>query len=409
MNEILIFFAAIFIFALFSKKLAGSIITAQMVFIVAGLIVGWLVTGYIDIKSPPISGIVLLIAEIALALVLFSDASRIGLGALKGNNLPTRLLGIGLTLTITLGIVIATLLFTDLTIWEAGIIGAVLAPTDAALGQIVVENKKLPESIRKTLEIESGLNDGLAVPFLLVFVSIGLAEETFRPVGLFIEIALKQIGLGVLIGLGVGIIGGILVIKARNRDWITPTYQRIAFLAMALISFIAADEIGGSGFIAAFIGGLATGYVIKDAGEILTDFAAEEGQLLNLAVFFLLGMILAPLIGSITWQIVVYAILSLTVIRMLPVAVSLIDTGLRFDSLLFMGWFGPRGLASIVLVLIAIERLQSFSGLDTVLLTVLVTVLFSVFAHGITASPLSNIYARKTKEHPDKWLEKVKR
>ncbi|MEN4017924.1 MAG: cation:proton antiporter [Methanobacterium sp.] len=398
MNEILIFFVTTFIFALFSKRLAGSIITAHMVFIAAGLLIGWLITSYIDIRNPPISDIVLLIAEIALVLVLFSDASRIGPGSLRGNNLPTRLLGIGLTLTIILGIIIAALLFTDLTIWEAGIIGVVLAPTDAALGQIVVKNKKLPDGIRKTLEIESGLNDGLSVPFLLVFIAIGLAEETFRPIGLFIEVALEQIGLGVLIGLSVGIIGGLLIIKARNRDWITPTYQRIGFLAMALISFIIADEIGGSGFIAAFIGGLATGYVIKDAGEILTDFTAEEGQLLNLAVFFLLGVILASLIGSVTWQIVLYAILSLTVIRMIPVAVSLIGTKLNKNSILFIGWFGPRGLASIVLVLIAIERLHSFPGLNTVLLTVLITVLFSIFAHGITASPLSNLYARKIKE-----------
>jgi NhaP-type Na+/H+ or K+/H+ antiporter len=408
MNEVLIFFAVIFIFALFSKRLAGSIVTVQMVVIVAGLLVGWFVTGYIDIKTSPISEIVLVIAEVALVLVLFSDASRIGLGALRKNNLPIRLLSIGLTLTIFLGIIIATWLFTDLTIWEAGIIGVVLAPTDAALGQIVVENKGLPGGIRKTLEIESGLNDGLSVPFLLVFVAIGLAEETFSPIGLFVEIALEQIGLGVLVGLGVGIIGGILVIKARNRDWISSTYQRIAFLAMALISFIIADGIGGSGFIAAFIGGLATGYVIKDAGEILTDFTAEEGQLLNLAVFFILGIVLAPMLVDITWQIIVYAVLSLTVIRLLPVAISLIDTGLKLDSTLFIGWFGPRGLASIVLVLIAIERLHSFAGLNTVLLTVLVTVLFSVFAHGITAAPLSDIYARKIRKYPDKWLEKAK-
>jgi NhaP-type Na+/H+ or K+/H+ antiporter len=321
MNEILIFFVVIFLFALFSRRLAGSIITIQMVIIVAGLLVGWFVTGYIDIKSPPISEIVLVIAEVALVLVLFSDASRIGLGALRENNLPIRLLSIGLTLTIFLGIIIATWLFTDLTIWEAGIIGVVLAPTDAALGEIVVENKKLPEIIRKTLEIESGLNDGLSVPFLLVFIAIGLAEETFSPVGLFVEIALEQIGLGVLVGLGVGIIGGMLIIKARNKNWITPTYQRIAFLAMALISFIIADGIGGSGFIAAFIGGLATGYIIKDAGEILTDFTAEEGQLLNLAVFFILGIVLAPLLGNITWQIIVYAVLSLTIIRLLPFAI----------------------------------------------------------------------------------------
>ena len=396
MVELLLFFIMLFVIAIFSRLIGKLPISFQMLFIIAGMLVGWLFTGYVDVTKPPYSTTIFLIAEIALVLVLFSDASRVGLKALD-NNLSTRLLTIGLPITIVLGIIIAILMFPGIPWWVAGIIGAALAPTDAALGQIVVQNKKVPEKIRSTIEIESGLNDGGSVPFLLLFIAIGLAAEAFRPMGYFIQVTLEQIGFGILAGLGVGIGGGWLILKARNKDWITPDFQRIAFLAMAILTFLIADELGGSGFIAAFIGGLALGYIVKDAGEILIDFSETEGQLLNLTVFFLLGIVVLPLLLNVTWQILLYSILSLTVIRMLPVAISLIRTKLGWDSVLFIGWFGPRGLASIVLAFLALEELKVFPGDTTFITVVFVTVILSVFAHGISASPLSDIYARRTK------------
>jgi sodium/hydrogen antiporter len=395
MIELLFFLIMMFMVAVISRKIDKLPITAQMILIFAGIFIGWLVTGFVDVRQPPISTIVLLIAEIALVLVLFTDASKVKLADIKLNSLTTRLLSIGLISTIILGIAAAVMIFTDLTFWEAAIIGVVLAPTDAALGQVVVKNKKIPEKIREALEVESGLNDGLAVPFLLVFIAIGLAEESFSPAGYFIQTALEQIGVGTLVGIAVGVIGSGIVIKSRDKGWITPDYERIAFLVLAVISFILADELGGSGFIAAFVGGLVTGYVTKDAGKVLMDFAETEGQFLNLTVFFLLGIIIAGLIPYVTWQIVLYAILSLTVIRILPVALSLLKTKVSMDSVLFMGWFGPRGLASIVLALIALEELGSFPGQNTFILAVFITVLFSVVAHGITALPLSALYIKR--------------
>ena len=394
MYELLVFFIILFVVAIFSGLIGKLPISFQMIFIVAGMLIGWLVTGYVDVTKPPYSTLIFLIAEIALVLVLFSDASRVGLKAIK-NKLSTRLLTIGLPITIILGVVIATLLFPGIPWWVAGIIGAALAPTDAALGQIVVQNKKVPERIRSTIEIESGLNDGGSVPFLLVFIAIGIAAEAFKPSIYFIQVAFQQIGFGILVGLIVGLAGGWLVLKARDKEWVTPEYQRIAFLAMAILTFLIADALGGSGFIAAFIGGLALGYIVKDAGKILIDFSETEGQLLNLGVFFLLGIVVLPLLFNITWQILLYAILSLTVIRMLPVAISLIGTKLGRDTVLFIGWFGPRGLASIVLALLALDELKVFPGDTTFITVVFVTVLLSVFAHGLTASPLSNLYARR--------------
>jgi sodium/hydrogen antiporter len=394
MVELLLFFIILLVVAIFSGLIGKLPISFQMIFVIAGMIVGWLFIGFVDVTQPPYSTIIFLIAEIALVLVLFSDASRVGLKALE-NNLSTRLLTIGLPITIILGVIIATLIFPGIPWWVAGIIGAALAPTDAALGQIVVQNKKVPKRIRSTIEIESGLNDGGSVPFLLLFVAIGLAAEAFKPSGYFVEVALEQIGFGILVGLVVGLGGGWLVLKARDKEWITPNFQRISFLAMAILTFLIADELGGSGFIAAFIGGLALGYMIKDAGNILIDFSEAEGQFLNLAVFFLLGIVVLPLLLNVTWQIILYSVLSLTVIRMLPVAISLIGTKLNWDTVLFIGWFGPRGLASIVLALLALEELKVFPGDTTFITVVFVTVLLSVFAHGFSASPLSNIYARK--------------
>ena len=398
MFEILFFFIILLLVAVFSGLIGKLPISFQMIFILAGMFIGWLVTGYVDVSKPPYSTIIFLIAEIALVLVLFSDASRVGLKALK-NNISTRLLTIGLPLTIFLGVIIATLIFPSIPWWVAGLIGAALAPTDAALGQIVVQNKKVSERIRSTIEIESGLNDGGSVPFLLLFISIGIAAEAFKPSVYFIQVLLAQVGFGTLVGLVVGIGGGWMVLKAREKEWITPNFQRIAFFAIAVLTFLIADELGGSGFIAAFIGGLAVGYVVKDAGKILIDFSETEGQLLNLTVFFLLGIAILPLLHTLTWQIILYAILSLTIIRMIPVAISLIGTKLGLDSILFIGWFGPRGLASIVLALLALQELKVFPGDNIFLSVVFVTVLLSVFAHGVTASPLSNIYARKNKQN----------
>ena len=395
MIEVIYFLALLFIFALFSRRLSNSPITAQMVFSLTGIVLGLIFA--IQVNQDFNRELFLLIAEVALVLVLFSDASGIDINAIRTNRLPLRMLSIGLILTITIGIIVGVYLLTDMVLWEIAALAAVLAPTDAALGQIVVQNKKLPHKIRETLEVESGLNDGIAVPFLFLFLAVGLAEDTFKPFNYFINTTLEQIGFGILIGLIIGLIGGWLVLQARKKGWITKAYQRLALLALAILSWLIADQLGGSGFIAAFIGGFATGYIFKDAGDILTDFTSAEGMLLSLAVFFIMGALIAPILPFVTWQVILYAILSLTIIRMLPVAISLLGTKMSLDSVLFMGWFGPRGLASIVLALVALEKVPLFPGMNTFILTVVITVLLSIILHGITALPFSKLYIERNK------------
>jgi len=390
-TEFAIFAAIVFVFALVSRRVERLNVTAPMAFIAAGMLLG---ASHV-VSSLLNTEVLLLVGSIALVLVLFTDASRINISLFRVNaELPARLLIIGLPLTIAAGAVIAALLFTNLTIWQAGIIGTVLAPTDAGLGQAIVTSERVPVRIREALNVESGLNDGGSVPFLLVFLALAAIQEGIEPPSFWI-VAVEQIGIGVAIGLIVGIAGGWLIRSATRRGWMTRTFKRLSFLALAILAWGVAGPIGGSGFIAAFVGGFATGATVGDVEEAATDFSEAEGELLLLVVFFLVGVVATSLLGTLDWTIVLYAILSLTIIRMLPVAISLVGTKLRRSSVLFVGWFGPRGLASIVLVLVALEEPALAPLAPQIATIVLVTVILSVFAHGISARPGASLYARK--------------
>jgi sodium/hydrogen antiporter len=389
--------SVVFVFGLVSRRLEGTVLTAPLVFVAAGVILGPAGLGLVEFKLDDHT--VLLLGEVALAIVLFTDAARTKLSALRQNEgLPLRLLGIGMPLTIALGTVVAALVLTDLSFWEAAIVGAVLAPTDAALGQAVVSNPRVPLRVRQALTVEAGLNDGLSVPFLALFLNLAVAEEELQPASYWIRFALEQVGLGVLVGAGVGMAGGWLVSLASKRGWMTDSSQRLALLALALIAWALADQLGGNGFIAAFVGGLVVGPTVERVGEQLILFTEAEGQLLNLSVFFIFGVLVVGLIQPLSWEVALYGLLSLTLIRMLPVAASLVGTRLRGVSVLFMGWFGPRGLASIVLGLIVVAEAPLLAGREQIELVVALTVLLSVLLHGITAAPLSAKYVRKVEE-----------
>src|SRR5215217_7582240 len=303
--------AVVFAFGLVSRQLEGTILTAPIFFVVAGAILGPAGLALVEFNLDDHT--VLLVSEIALSLVLFTDAASINLSVLRQNEgLPLRLLGIGMPLTIALGTASAALLLTDLTFWEAAIVGTVLAPTDAALGQAVVSNQRVPIRVRQAL------NDGLSVPFLALFLTLAVAEEELQPASYWIRFALEQVGLGILVGVGVGLVGGWLVSWASKREWMTDSSQRLALLALAIIAWALADTVGGNGFIAAFVGGLAVGPTVERVGEQLIRFTEAEGQLLNLSVFFIFGVLVVGLIQPLSWEVALYALLSLTLIRMLP-------------------------------------------------------------------------------------------
>jgi NhaP-type Na+/H+ or K+/H+ antiporter len=297
--------AVVFAFGLVSRRLEGTVLTAPIVFVVAGFVLGPWGLGLVEFGLDDHT--VLLVGEIALAIVLFTDAARTNLSALRENEaLPLRLLGIGMPLTIALGTLVAALVLTDLTFWEAAIVATVLAPTDAALGQAVVSNPRVPVRVRQALNVEAGLNDGLSVPFLALFLTLAEAEEEHLSANLWIRFTLEQIGFGA------GLVGGWLVRWASRRAWMTESFQRLALLALALIAWALADQIGGNGFIAAFVGGLVVGPTVERVGEQLIRFTETEGQLLNLSVFFIFGVLVLGTIQHLSWEVALYALLSLT-------------------------------------------------------------------------------------------------
>jgi len=381
-------------FGLFSARLGNSILTAPMLFVGFGIATGPLGLHLVDMD---ISGHAIeIIAEITLVLVLYTDAARIDVRTLwRHHNLPTRMLLIGLPLTILAGTAAAMTIFPGLPIFEAALLAAILAPTDAALGQAVVTNNAVPVRIRQTLNAESGLNDGIALPVVLVFVSLALASEgPAQTASEWITFGTLQVTLGPLAGLAVGYAGGRLIDNAAGAGRMTRAFQGLAALAVALASFALAEIIGGNGFIAAFVAGLTVGNVHRGVCAYLFDFVEEEGQLLTLFTFFLFGAVMVPqVIGDATPSVILYAIASLTSVRMLPVVISLLGSGINPPTWLFLGWFGPRGLASILFALLVLGENESHQA-SLIMATVVTTVFLSVLLHGVTAAPAARWYSR---------------
>ena len=384
----------VFGFGLVSGRLEGTVITPPMAYVTAGIVLGSAGLGLLDLGLSQEG--VRLLAEATLVIVLFSDASRIDLRVLrKRRQLPIRLLGIGLPLCIAAGGALALLLFTGLQFWEAMLVGAILAPTDAALGQVVVTSPAVPVRIRQALNVESGLNDGIVLPVITLFLALAAVDEDLQSASFWAEFVARQIGFGLLVGVGIGLAGAWLIKRAVAADRIDGLYRQLGTLAVAVAAFGGAEIVEGNGFIAAFTAGLAMGTIARGTCEDIIDFSEDEGQLLALITFLVFGATIAgPELDELTWQIAAYAVLSLTVVRMVPVAVSLVGAHLRGDTIAFLGWFGPRGLASILFGLLVLEEAELANGLE-IYLIVTWTVLLSVFAHGITAAPLSNRYGAR--------------
>lgn len=398
MTEIAIIAGVLFVYGLVSRALLKVDVSAPMVFVAAGILFGASVLGLAEMN--PISEVSLVVAEIALVVVLFADASRSNLSGLREDGvLAGRLLAIGMPLTIAVGTAAAAVLLIGVDFWEGAVVAAILAPTDAALGHPVVTSKLVPAKIRETINIEAGLNDGLSIPFLLVFLGLAVDQTSVNPTD-SAAFAIQQIGLGALAGIVLGGGGGWLVAKAIGRGAMTWTFERLAMVGLAIGAWAAASAIDGNGFIAAFVAGLAVAKFQPSFGGPILDFAEREGQLLSLVVFFVFGTAAIGYLEPVDFGIVVFALLTLTLVRMGPVAIALTGSGLSRASVSFIGWFGPRGLASIILLLVVIAEEPDLPALDVAIAATTVTVLLSVFLHGVSAGPLSILYGRKVKELP---------
>jgi NhaP-type Na+/H+ or K+/H+ antiporter len=396
----------VFGWATMSGALARHDITGPLVFALAGYLLANPDWGPLDLDVDGTA--VHIVAEVTLALVLFSDAVRVNLAELRRDlSIPLRLLAIGLVLSVVLGSLVAGRMLIGLPWALAGFVGAALAPTDAALSVEVINDDHIPLRVRRALNVESGLNDGIATPIVVFMLAVAASQLDIVSESPSIEIgvALRALGGGILTGIGVGIGGALVISTAARNGWMLGGARRLATLAVAVAAFVVALAFDANGFLAAFVAGIAFGAMLDEKvvdRETAIELPSLGGELLGLIVWFLFGATLVPLaIDDLDGRAVVYAVASLTIVRMLPVALSLLHSGLDRPSVVFIGWFGPRGLASVVFALLAIEELgATTTEVRRAVATVTWTVLMSVVLHGISARPGGRRYVRLEEARP---------
>lgn len=395
----------IILYTLFAERLSRYSITMPMVFVLVGALMGPAGLGILNFSLTSLDLETLI--EITLALLLFADASTLSFQrSIEDASLSARLLFISLPLTIVLCALVALILVPSEGVVFALLLGSILAPTDAALGLPIFTNPKIPIRIRQALNLESGLNDGIATPFVSLFTTLAVAEE-FQSIGHPLQDALLEIGIAVGVAILVGSGGGWLFAKATGSGWTSKAAQQMAGIALALASFFASVTLGGNGFIAAFVAGLLFGYFARNLAHLGNESAEMLGTLLSLIVWTVFGvLIVEPILFEFDPITFIYAILVLVFIRMFAVVIAMLGMKLRPDTLLLMGWFGPRGLASVVFVLIALESFHT-ADLGTEILVDMAgwTILLSVVLHGLTARPLANWYARRLEGTPPDTAE----
>jgi NhaP-type Na+/H+ or K+/H+ antiporter len=398
--ELAIVAAALLAVAGISRRLTGTPFTPAMAFVLIGLLVGPLVANEVTLSSR--SATARTLAEATLAVVLFADASRIKLSLLRREYaVPLRLLAVGLPLTIVVGAVLAAAIFAHLNAAEAVVLAVVLAPTDAALGQAVVTEPRLPSRIRQGLNVESGLNDGICVPVLLIALAFADVEDKTTSGHHAVTIVAEEIGYGIVGGIAAGLVAAVVLAIGSRRRLISGPWLQAIPLAGAGLAYGIAVGLGGSGFIAAFLAGAIFGGLVPNESDQASRLNEEVGGLLGGVTFLIFGaVLLGPTLKHIDWEIALYAVLSLTLIRMLPVAAAMLGSGAKWETVGFLGWFGPRGLASIVFAVLSVQE-ANLDGANTILLAAYLTIGLSVVAHGLSAAPLANRYARWYETHPE--------
>ena len=376
-------------FSMIAKRLENTVVTAPMLFIGFGFAIA-------EMRIMPLEQseeLLHIVAEVSLVLLLFIDAAKTNLKAvLMQYNWPLRMLAIGLPLSVFIGTLTAWPLLNGWPLVAIVLVAAILTPTDAALGQVVVENTRVPERARRTLILESGLNDGLALPIILLFASLTAETMAAEQMNWFVFIA-GQLILGPLAGGVVGVIGGRVFLYANDRKLTTETFEGIGAIALAGVAYLGALQIGGNGFVAAFVAGLCFGSQVQGRCRFLFEFTESEGQILTWGAFFLIGLVLLPdALAGLTWPYFGVILLSLFVVRPLAIWISLIGTDARPRTRLFFGWFGPRGLATALFALVVVSTI-SHEFAEPVLTIAVNAVWISALLHGLSAVPGANWYA----------------
>ena len=391
LGSVAIILATVFLWSVFAARLGRVGLSSAIVFVA----VGFAFTQIFDVLHVPAEPeLVKVVAEVTLVWMLFADASAVQLTDFRRDLMVyVRLLGIGLPLTILLGGLVAVALL-GFGVWPALLVGAALAPTDAALGASVMSDPTVPSRIRRVLNVESGLNDGIATPIVLVAIAGVAADEGIGGVH-GPGHALVALLVGLLVGVLVGCAGGVLIRHARRKRWLSEELSGPATLALALLAYTGTLLVDGNGFVAAFVGGLVFGNTAGPGGEKEAYFVEQSADLAAMISWLIFGALAVPAIGHwFEWPVFGYALLSLTAIRMVPVALALLGSGFDRFSVAFIGWFGPRGLASVIFALLALEDLGPAA--QEVTATIALTVLLSVGAHGLTARPFATHFVSKS-------------
>jgi NhaP-type Na+/H+ or K+/H+ antiporter len=385
-----------FAYSAVAGRIERSVVTGPIIFLMVGLICGPFGLGILDLDVENIEFRVL--ADITLALILFIDAANANLKVLRRNwEIPGRMLLIGMPLVILLGVVIGRYIFPGMSLFELCILATILAATDAALGKGVITNEDVPSRVREALNAESGLNDGLAVPVLFVFIALatnaGVGQDNNS---LALGLLAKELGIGLAVGVGLTLIGSRLAQWCSRHGWLSDVWTQVFVVGLALACFATAQSLHGSGYIAAFVGGLLFGNLSGSDTHKLVHSAEGIGEMLAMAIWVIFG---AVVVGQawvgLSWPVLLYSLLSLTVIRVLPMVLSLTGSGESTESKWFLGWFGPRGLASIVFVIIVAS--YNLPGYETIAYTVACTVSLCVLAHGLTANAWARGFGRRSK------------
>jgi len=395
-NELIIFTVAliVLVYGFFSRKLEKYNISGPMVFLVFGILLSPLGLDLIQIELN--SDAVKLVAEIALIIVLFTDSSSLSLKKFKNEwKISARLLFVGLPLTIVFSTYIATLFFPNEPLMYLILMALILAPTDAALGKAVVTDRLVPEKIRSSINVESGLNDGIVFPLLITVLLLIISHEEFGSDNSWVFYLFEQISLGFIIGGASGYVGAKILTQAVDRLWIKDVYRNLSPVSLAILTYYVAEYLGGNGFIAAFVAGAFFGNFSRLMDTHAERFLESEGEVLILISFLVFGLVFIPATFA-QWdmKVVIYSLLSLTVFRMIPVALSLIGLGLSLKIKLFIGWFGPRGIASILYVMTVAHRIEIVDLNNTLFAVISLTILLSIILHGLSAKPLVNLYSK---------------
>jgi sodium/hydrogen antiporter len=378
--------AFLLLYSIFAGRFESRLVNGPLMFLLAGLLLGPAVLNalQLSVTGPAMR----ILAELTLAIVLFTDAANANLAVLRAHNrIPLRLLLVGLPLCLLAGWGFCLLLFPDIPWLEAAILATMVAPTDAALGKAVVTNPGVPAPVREALNVESGLNDGICVPLLFILLALLVPEELHQgTLTMALDLIAEEIGIGLLVGMALAVITSVLLRYSNHYQWGLPLWKQLTMPGLALLSFALAQRLGGSGFIAAFVCGLVTGYLLKEHKHHYLESNEGYGELLSVIVWLAFGaVVITTAWPYFTWRCWVYAFASLTFLRMVPVWISLMGSGLGTELRLFIGWFGPRGLASIVFAVIVLD--ETLLAKQTAVATVICTILLSVVLHGLTANP----------------------